>query len=193
MCPPATIALISAGVSAIGTYMQMQQQKKMEKDQAKIMQNQTEIKNAELATQKRVDEIRANDEEFARREKLRQGIATSRALQRGRESTSFLALLSADTRRYGLDVGTLRFEQSVRSNKITSQIAINKAGASGVAGQGYATAGAIGALGTMGSAYADYKTATIGGPKVQNTTKSTGSAYSGSPNPFGASKPPNYQ
>ena len=165
----------------------------MEKDQAKIMQNQTEIRNAELATQKRVDEIRANDEEFARREKLRQGIATSRALQRGRESTSFLALLSADTRRYGLDVGTLRFEQSVRSSKITSQIAINKAGASGVAGQGYATAGAIGAIGTMGSAYADYKTATIGGPKVQNTTKTTGSAYSGSPNPFGATKPANYQ
>jgi hypothetical protein len=167
MCPPQTLMLISAGVSAFAQYQQAQAQADAMERQAQIDRRNAEIQNQQLEEDRKVERIKANDEELARRGKFLESMASMRAMKRGRESNSFLALADKDKKSYGFDVGQVRLQQQINENRITSQIAINKtsvhnagAGASDVRKAGIFSAGA-----TLAGGIGKYKDATA--PKTQ--------------------------
>jgi len=163
MCAPQTLMLISAGVSAFAQYQQSQAQADAMERQAQIDRRNVEIQNQQLEEDRKVERIKANDEELARRSKFLESMASMRAMKRGRESNSFLALADKDKKSYGFDVGQIRLQQQINENRITSQIAINKtsvhnagAGASAVRKAGIFSAGA-----TLAGGIGEYKRATI--------------------------------
>jgi len=163
MCPPQTLMLISAGVSAFGQYQQAQAQADAMERQAQIDRRNAEIQNQQLEEDRKVERIRANDEELARRSKFLESMASMRAMKRGRESNSFLALADKDKKSYGFDVAQVRLQQEINENRITSQIAINKtsvhnagAGAGAVRKAGIFSAGA-----TLAGGIGEYKRSTI--------------------------------
>ena len=161
MCMPATttLMLISAGVSAFGQYQQAQAQADAMERQAQIDRRNAEIQNQQLEEDRKVERIKANDEELARRGKFLESMASMRAMKRGRESNSFLALADKDKKSYGFDVGQVRLQQQINENRITSQIAINKTSVhnAGAGAGAVRKAGVVSAVGTLAGAGAQYQ------------------------------------
>tara|TARA_B100000686_G_scaffold27460_1_gene27045 strand:- start:24356 stop:24859 length:504 start_codon:yes stop_codon:yes gene_type:complete len=163
MCMPAqALMLISAGVSAFGQYQQSRAQADAMERQAQIDRRNVEIQNQQLEEDRRVERIRAHDEEMERRQKLNEGMASMRAMNRGRDSGSFLALANADRTRYGFDVAQLRLGSEIASSRIASQIAINKTSVhhAGAGASAVRKAGIIGAGATIIGGVAKYKDTT---------------------------------
>ena len=157
------LMLLSAGISAFGQYQQSQAQADAMERQAQIDRRNAEIQNQQLEEDRKVERIKANDEELARRSKFLESMASMRAMKRGRESNSFLALADKDKKSYGFDVAQVRLQQEINENRITSQIAINKtsvhnagAGAGAVRKAGIFSAGA-----TLAGGIGEYKRTTI--------------------------------
>ena len=176
MCPPQTLMLISAGVSAFGQYQQAQAQANAMERQAQIDRRNAEIQNQQLEEDRKVERIRAHDEEMERRRKLLESTATMRAMNKGRDSGSFLALANADRERYGFDVAQIRLQSEVAGSRIASQIAINKtsvhnagAGASDVRKAGIFSAGA-----TLAGGIGKYKQTSVPSSSTSNPNSSGG-------------------
>jgi len=171
MCVSTTaLTLISAGVSAYATYQSGQQQKAAMKAQAAIDRRNVEIQNAQLEEEKKLSDIRAWDEEQARREQFNQSAASLKALNRGRDSGSFLAIFDAEEEALKFDIGQVRLGAEIEKGRYSSQISINKVSVAG-AGFGADQVGQLATLraaGTLIGGGAEYGRSRVApsGPKV---------------------------
>ena len=192
MCEATTLMLISAGVSAYGQYQQAQAQADAMDSQAAVDRRNAEIRNQQLEEEAAIERIRAHDEEMERRKRLNESLSTMRAMNRGRESGSYLAMANADREAYKFDVSQIRLGAGIGQSRIASQIAINKTSVSnaGYGSDAVRKGGMFSAGSTLIGAGATYQETKV--PSSTTTSSTYKSAYSGSPNPFGATKPANY-
>ena len=163
MCEATTLMLISSAVSAYGQYQQSQAQADSIEAQAAVDRRNVEIRNAQLEEDAAVERIRAHDEEQVRRKKLNESLAGMTAMNRGRDSSSFNALTTADVDAYKFDVHQIRLGAGIAQSRIASQIQVNK---NSVSNAGYGAsavrkAGMFSAAGTMIGAGASYQQAKV--------------------------------
>mgnify|MGYP006970142271 CR=1 FL=1 len=126
MCEATTLMLISSAVSAYGQYQQAQAQADAMEAQAAVDRRNAEIRNRQLEEDAAVERIRAHDEEVVRRTKLNESLSTMKAMNKGRESESYLAMANKDKEAYKFDVSQIRLGAGIGQSRIASQIAINK-------------------------------------------------------------------
>jgi len=168
----AALTLISAGVSAYGSIQMGKAQRAQAEYQGAIARRQAEIQNAQLEEDLKIAKIRAHDEEQIRKDKMRESVASMRALNKGRESGSFLAMVDADEEALRFDIGNIRLGLAVTGSRISSQIAINTIGAAGVGADAklYEQAGYIDAGSTLLRGGGEYMSSKTPPKKTRSTT-----------------------
>ena len=174
MCDPITMTLVA--VSAYGSIQMGKAQKAQAEYQGAIARRQAEIQNAQLEEDLKIAEIRAHDEEQIRKDKMRESVASMRALNKGRESGSFLAMVDADEEALRFDIGNIRLGLAVTGSRIGSQIAINNIGAAGVGADAklYEQAGYFDAATTLLKGGSEYMASRTPPKKTRSTTYGQG-------------------
>ena len=140
--------------------------------QGAVARRQAEIQTAQLEQDARLEAIKAQDEEKARRDRFKESISSMRALNRGRDSGHFLTMIDADEEALRFDLGQIRLGLSITQSNIKSQIAINTVGAAGVGADAdmHKKAGIFGAGTTLLKGHSEYKMSKKGEPKPTETT-----------------------
>tara|TARA_A100000172_G_scaffold47782_1_gene29804 strand:- start:591 stop:1163 length:573 start_codon:yes stop_codon:yes gene_type:complete len=173
MCVEATTAiLIASAVSAGSSLIQGQQQARIARTNQQLMQGEIALQNAQLEEESRIAKLNAKEQENQRKQALRRSVATQRALNRGLENNSFLALVQYEEEALAKDIANLRLGSTVETSRLASAISVNNVRASQPSGaSSYSTAGVLGAASSLSSGYADYALTRSGSTKQTDVNK----------------------
>ncbi len=122
MCDPVTIAVTGATILATNEQSKMMQRAENERASIEAMQAEAQIR--ELQTKKRVERLKAKQEERERLSLLNESLSTITASGRGLQSASLNNIKAQNVMAYDLDIGTSRFNQSIFESQIAQQISV---------------------------------------------------------------------
>lgn len=167
MCDPIIIAtVISAGAQLQAARVQAD----IARQNQALAKAEADIQNAQLQEQKKVALINAKIEEDNRKKAYRRNIATMRALNKGKDSASFLSIIDAEENALSLDIENIRLGGRIDQSRLSTQISVNTArGTKPDMSKFYIASGVAGAAGTIGSGIYQYQTTRPGGTTTTNT------------------------
>ena len=157
MCSIEAAIITSAVVGATSSIYQGNQMAKIDKMNRERAQREAEIQNAQLKEERRLSKVNAQIEENNRRNALERNLSSVRAYNRGKNSKSFDAFLSAERDAFRLDVENLRLGSRMQDNRLATQISVNTSRASLPDMSGYyKTTGYLNAAGSLASGASNY-------------------------------------
>ena len=171
MCDPVTIAITGANMYMINEQTKMMA--RAEDERARIQATQAKFQIAELEQQRRMERIKARQEEQERAKLLDTSLSTITAFGKGVASASIDNIINQNKMAYDLDIGTSRFNLGVYDSSVANQIKVISAS------QTPSQSGAIRRIGMVRTAtagltgYQDYQRYNSPGSPSTTTTTTT--------------------
>lgn len=125
MCDPVTIAVTGATMYTINEQTKMMARAEDERARIQAVQAQAQIR--ELETQKRMERLKAKQEERERQDLLNSSLSTITAFGRGVDSASLQNIKLKNKMAYDMDVGISRFNLRVYESSVANQIKVIQA------------------------------------------------------------------
>ncbi len=173
MCTPEA-AIASAVISAGASIYQGNTMAKIDQINRQRAKAEADIRNAQLEEEKKIAKINAQIEEDNRRKAYLRNISSVRAYQRGKDSQSFEAFLSAEEDAFRLDVDNLRLGGRIERGRLATQISVNTAASSLPDLSGfYKTSGYLNAAGSLAQGGFNYYNASVPTNSPSTTTTTT--------------------
>ena len=172
MCDPVTIAITGATMYSINEQTKMAARAEDERARVQAVQAQYQIE--ELKTQKRIERLKAKEEERERARLLQESLSTLTAYGRGIDSASLDNIKNQNIMAYDLDIGTSRFNLAMYESSVANQIQVINASKTP------SQSGAIRRIGMINMAtagltgYQDFKKTQVPGTKTTTVSNMTG-------------------
>lgn len=186
MCTPEA-AFAAALISAGATVQQGRIQQRNIENQEAVARFQAQAQITELEENKKLNEIKAKEEERERRRILEADLSAITAFNRGLESTSKSNIRSTSEDLFGADVATNRFNVAVANQRIDRQIGVLNVQKDMPSVAGGVLAGSyVSAFAQATSGYANYRLTKLPSSRPSiSTTSTTPTSYSPSSPSFG--------